>query len=366
MAGSNVKVSDYVAGRHYVDGNLEFFQHSEGRVTHNSGTFAYEYNLTDHLGNVRVSVDQSGTVVQKDDYYPFGLTFNSWSPSRNGGKNNYQFNGNEVQVEIPNVADFNARFYDASLGRFMNIDPLAEVQESWTPYHFSYNNPIMLNDPSGLLPEETLEDEESEESRLKRLGESMEREHERIFGALLNGEDCPTGDCDTSEKKKGKKKNNEQEPFGFRDESLPTKFYKKRGDFVRMKDLLSEFLSGKGPERSSFSANHLLTKGMKRSVVVKRAREFYAANFPNGGDMIRKHFDFFVTDVPFVNSDIEQFIGSARVSIYSRGDVLCFIVDNTTGRFSGGFDSVDDIPRRQGEPTPTGNIYQRFIWVENK
>ena len=133
-----------------------------------------------------------------------------------------------------------------------------------------------------------------------------------------------------------------------------------------MKDLLGEFLSGEGPERSSFSANHLLTKGMKKSALVRRAREFYEKNYPNGEDMIRQHFDFFVTDVPFVNSDIEQFVGSARVSIYSRGNTLFFIVDNTTGRFSGAFDSVEDIPRKQNETTPTGNVYQRFIWAEDK
>ena len=37
----------------------------------------------------------------------------------------------------------------------MNIDPLAEAQESFTPYHFGYNNPIALNDPSGLMPDPT-------------------------------------------------------------------------------------------------------------------------------------------------------------------------------------------------------------------
>ena len=131
IGAGNPEITDYVAGgpafrKHYKDGNLEFFQHAEGRVIVDGSSFDYEYNLTDHLGNVRVTVDQAGTVIQKDDYYPFGLTFNSW---RNAPpKNLYQFNGNEVQVEIPNVADFNARFYDASLGRFMNIDPLADVQ----------------------------------------------------------------------------------------------------------------------------------------------------------------------------------------------------------------------------------------------
>ena len=146
----NVTVTDYIAGMHYVDGNLSFFQHSEGRVLNNSGSFAYEYNLTDHLGNVRVSVDAAGNVVQKDDYYPFGMTYNSWISAV--PKNNYKFNGNEVQEEIPNVADFNARFYDAALGRFMMMDPLAEIQNDFTPYHFSYCNPVTLNDPSGLMP----------------------------------------------------------------------------------------------------------------------------------------------------------------------------------------------------------------------
>jgi len=131
-----------------------------------------------------------------------------------------------------------------------------------------------------------------------------------------------------------------------------------------MKHLLGEFLSGEGPERSLFYGSHPLTKGMKNSAVVKRAREFYAANYPNGGDMRREHFDFFATDVPFVGSDIEQFVGSARVSIYPRDSITIFVIDNTTGRYSGGFDSVPDIPRVPGQITPTGNIYQRFIWIE--
>jgi hypothetical protein len=44
------------------------------------------------------------------------------------------------------------RPYDAQLGRFWGIDRLAdqEGQESWTPMHFGFNNPVMLNDPTGL------------------------------------------------------------------------------------------------------------------------------------------------------------------------------------------------------------------------
>ena len=43
------------------------------------------------------------------------------------------------------------RLYDYALGRFVNVDPLADAlgQDSWTPYHYVFNNPILYNDPYG-------------------------------------------------------------------------------------------------------------------------------------------------------------------------------------------------------------------------
>ncbi|MEL7146137.1 MAG: RHS repeat-associated core domain-containing protein, partial [Bacteroidota bacterium] len=187
--GNATTVSDYVAGKHYNNGNMTFFQHAEGRVTKNGSSFDYEYHLTDHLGNVRVTVDEDGNPLQRDDYYPFGLTFNSWNGTT--PVNQYQFNGNEMQLEIPNTADFNARFYDAALGRFMMIDPLADVnQESWNPYHFSYNNPIAFKDPTGLLGEKYTSVEALDSWR-------HEAQYDRIYDA-----------SDEEEKKKKESKDN--------------------------------------------------------------------------------------------------------------------------------------------------------------
>ena len=39
------------------------------------------------------------------------------------------------------------------LGRFHGIDKLAGYNYSMTPYHFGANNPIMFNDPTGLIQE---------------------------------------------------------------------------------------------------------------------------------------------------------------------------------------------------------------------
>ncbi|MEM9390519.1 MAG: RHS repeat-associated core domain-containing protein [Bacteroidota bacterium] len=45
------------------------------------------------------------------------------------------------------------RVYDYALGRFWQVDPLADVapQESLSPYHYSFNNPILYNDPFGEI-----------------------------------------------------------------------------------------------------------------------------------------------------------------------------------------------------------------------
>ncbi len=43
------------------------------------------------------------------------------------------------------------RSYDPQLGRFHQIDPLADYAEYNSPYTFASNNPISFNDPTGLI-----------------------------------------------------------------------------------------------------------------------------------------------------------------------------------------------------------------------
>jgi RHS repeat-associated protein len=90
-------------------------------------------------------------VIQTDDYYPFGLAFNSYS-RENSVPQNYKFNGKEEQTELDlNWYDYGARMYDATIGRWFVVDPLSEVNRRWSPYRYAYNNPLRFIDPDGMF-----------------------------------------------------------------------------------------------------------------------------------------------------------------------------------------------------------------------
>ena len=46
------------------------------------------------------------------------------------------------------------RFYDPVIGRFLSVDPLASQLPGWSPYHYTFDNPINFIDPTGLMPED--------------------------------------------------------------------------------------------------------------------------------------------------------------------------------------------------------------------
>ncbi|GGH26786.1 hypothetical protein FAZ19_18415 [Sphingobacterium alkalisoli] len=146
-------VTQYVDGIQYKNGVLEFIQTEEGRILPNGSSFIYEYFLKDHLGNTRAIIDHTGAVKQIQDYYAFGMEMNTGA-GLNSAINLYKYSGKEKQTEIGlDQLDFGARFYDAEIGRWSVLDPLAEEMRRHSPYNYSFNNPLRFIDPDGMGPE---------------------------------------------------------------------------------------------------------------------------------------------------------------------------------------------------------------------
>ena len=113
-----------------------------------NSTPTYHYYLQDHLGNNRVVIDEQGQVEQVNHYYAFGGLMGE---STGEGAQSYKYNGKELdRMHGLDWYDYGARHYDAVLGRWMCVDPLAEKYANISTYLYCHNNSINLIDNNGM------------------------------------------------------------------------------------------------------------------------------------------------------------------------------------------------------------------------
>ena len=105
------------------------------------------YYLQDHQGNNRVVINESGSIEEVNHYYPFGgLYANSTNVQP------YKYNGKELDTKKGlNWYDYGARMYDAAVGRWHAVDPLAEKFYVVSPYVYCLNDPVKHVDPDGKI-----------------------------------------------------------------------------------------------------------------------------------------------------------------------------------------------------------------------
>jgi RHS repeat-associated protein len=251
--GYNVSVTDYLNGFQYSNEVLQFFPHIEGYVQFyreglengntnqgNNGAplqegYSYVYQFKDHLGNNRLNftLNREGTlsILSEDHYYPFGMKhpYNNdkrdWTLIRieniptpfvlqvpNSGYQ-YKFNGKEWQDELGlNFYDYGARNYDPTIGRWMNVDPLAEANRRWTPYRYGYNNPLVFIDPDGMLETDFGVNDKGE---VKQIGPTN-KEPDKLFKLNDDGS-----------------KNNNIKPLVVKDKTILPQLTKKNPDLVQ-------------------------------------------------------------------------------------------------------------------------------------
>lgn len=139
-SGGTTAKTEYAGNKVYKNGTLSMLLTEGGYATLSGTTPTYYYYLSDHQGNNRVVLSQSGTVEQVNNYYPFGGAFGEGVQNSNQP---YKYNGKELDRTFElNLYDYGARHYDAAIGRWGTMDPMAEKYYSISPYAYVANNPV--------------------------------------------------------------------------------------------------------------------------------------------------------------------------------------------------------------------------------
>ncbi len=115
-----------------------------------------KYYVTDHLHSTAMFVDKSGTVLDDNDFYPWGGVVPGIGTTTSN--NHYKFTGKERDAES-GLDYFGARYYANTSGRFMSPDwagapttvPYAEFgdPQSLNLYSYVRNSPIVRVDADG-------------------------------------------------------------------------------------------------------------------------------------------------------------------------------------------------------------------------
>jgi len=143
--------TDYVGNFVFEDGKLSKYLFDRGYCSFDQNQNpVFHYCEKDHLGSVRMVVNENGTIEQVNHYYPFGGVYGDLSYNSEYQKSKYI--GKEFDhMHGLDWYDHGARMYDAAKIVWNKVDPLSEIYFHFDPYLYCENNPIVMFDNTGLL-----------------------------------------------------------------------------------------------------------------------------------------------------------------------------------------------------------------------
>jgi RHS repeat-associated protein len=169
LEGEDPETRLYLGGAEFVNGQPESYYHGEGRVALTDSVPRFQYKLTDHLGNTMVlfedkdgdgiittesmSTDPAAVeVLQRNFYYAFGLPMQGpWNHTPTDPDMPYLYNGKELEGELGlGWYAYGFRYYDASVGRFVGVDPIASQFPHVSVFNYAENEPVGHIDLWGL------------------------------------------------------------------------------------------------------------------------------------------------------------------------------------------------------------------------
>ena len=143
--------TDYVGNFVFEDGKLSKYLFDGGYCSFGQNQNpVFHYCEKDHLGSVRMVVNENVTIEQVNHYYPFGGVYGDLSYNSEYQRNKYI--GKEFDhMHGLDWYDHGARMYDAAKVVWNKVDPLSEIYFHLGPYLYCENNPIVMFDNTGLL-----------------------------------------------------------------------------------------------------------------------------------------------------------------------------------------------------------------------
>ena len=141
--------TDYIGNFIFEDGKLDKYLFDGGYCSFdNSQNPTFHYYEKDHLGSVRMVVNENGTIEQVNHYYPFGGVYGNLSYNAEIQKSKYI--GKEFDhMHGLDLYDHGARMYDAARVVWDRVDKFCEKTPNLGVFLYCQNNPIIKFDPNG-------------------------------------------------------------------------------------------------------------------------------------------------------------------------------------------------------------------------
>ncbi|MGE5382716.1 MAG: polymorphic toxin type 23 domain-containing protein [Omnitrophica WOR_2 bacterium] len=144
--GNEVRKLNYIYGPDGLIGIYTINAKNEGEMY---------YIHSDHLGSWKCITDDSGNIVEKMDYDPWGRRRDpqTWQYTMKNKEYFFDrgFTGHEMLDEFQ-LINMNGRIFDPHLGVFISADNYVQAPEnsqSFNRYSYCFNNPLTYTDPSG-------------------------------------------------------------------------------------------------------------------------------------------------------------------------------------------------------------------------